>query len=99
MSFCTEKMQLNSNTLARLLSWNSHALMRSSAICLLAFSVAADAAGSAWFIDGYHGGVYGHYPTGYTGFIVEQLKNNPGWRINLEIEPETWDSVRIHGHK
>ncbi len=49
----------------------------------------------AYFIDGYHGGVYGHYPLGYTGFIVEKLKENPSWNINLEIEPETWDSVFV----
>lgn len=49
----------------------------------------------AYFIDGYHGGVYGHYPNGYTQFIVDQLRQNPFWKINLEIEPETWDSVRV----
>jgi alpha-mannosidase len=47
-----------------------------------------------WFIDGFHGGVYGHYPPGYTGYLVEQLRKNPNWNINLEIEPETWDVVR-----
>jgi alpha-mannosidase len=49
---------------------------------------------NAWFIDGFHGGAYGHYPSGYTGFLVEQLQKNPNWKINLEIEPETWDVVR-----
>jgi alpha-mannosidase len=49
----------------------------------------------AYFIDGYHGGVYGHYPNGYTQYVVDQLKQNPNWRINLEIEPETWDSVKV----
>lgn len=48
-----------------------------------------------YFIDGYHGGKYGHYPTGFTRFIVEQLQANPYWKINLEIEPETWDVARI----
>lgn len=47
-----------------------------------------------YFIDGFHGGVWGHYPNGYTQFINEQLKANPGWKINLEIEPETWDAVK-----
>jgi alpha-mannosidase len=46
-----------------------------------------------YFIDGYHGGKYGHYPSGFTGYIVEQLHANPRWKINLEIEPETWDVV------
>jgi alpha-mannosidase len=44
----------------------------------------------AYFIDGYHGGFWGHYPVNYTSFIVEQLKAHPNWKINLEIEPETW---------
>ncbi|WP_205511512.1 glycoside hydrolase family 38 C-terminal domain-containing protein [Longitalea arenae] len=50
---------------------------------------------NAYFIDGYHGGVYGHYPKGYTQFIVDKLNENPFWKINLEIEPETWDSVAV----
>lgn len=61
---------------------------------LLLVSLAASAQ-KAYFIDGYHGGVYGHYPKGYTGFIMEKLKENPFWKINLEIEPETWDSVLV----
>lgn len=48
------------------------------------------------FADGYHGGIYGHYPLWCTRFFVEQLAEHPEWRINLEIEPETWDSVRLH---
>ncbi|WP_207513724.1 glycoside hydrolase family 38 C-terminal domain-containing protein [Longitalea luteola] len=50
---------------------------------------------NAYFIDGYHGGVYGHYPKGYTQFIVGKLNEHPFWKINLEIEPETWDSVAV----
>jgi len=53
----------------------------------------------AYFIDGYHGGVYGHYPDLYTKFVVDQMQKNPDWKINLEIEPETWDVVRIHDPK
>ncbi len=49
----------------------------------------------AWFADGYHGGIYGHYPMWQAKFMVDQLKTNPGWAINLEIEPETWDSISI----
>src|SRR5271166_3592574 len=55
----------------------------------------ADEPQSAYFVDGYHGGVYGHYPPGYTAFLVEKLKANPNWKISLEIEPETWDVVRV----
>ncbi|MDB5144024.1 MAG: alpha-mannosidase [Mucilaginibacter sp.] len=49
---------------------------------------------TAWYIDGYHGGIYGGYPPKYTRFIVEMLRKHPNWKINLEIEPETWDSVQ-----
>lgn len=68
---------------------------RSIAIAIfVALSAISAKAQTAWFIDGFHGGMYGHYPPGYTGFLVEQLKKNPGWKINLEIEPETWDVVK-----
>ena len=50
-----------------------------------------------YFVDGYHGGVYGHYPLQWkTRFIVDQMEQHPEWRISLEIEPETWDSVAVH---
>ncbi|MDO4819197.1 MAG: DUF4105 domain-containing protein [Prevotella sp.] len=49
-----------------------------------------------YFVDGYHGGVYGHYPMmTYTQFMYDQLKQHPAWSIGLEIEPETWDTVRV----
>lgn len=50
-----------------------------------------------YFVDGYHGGAYGHYPLEWkTRFIVDQMEQHPEWRISLEIEPETWDSVAVH---
>lgn len=50
-----------------------------------------------YFVDGYHGGIYGHYPVEWkTGFIVDQMEKHPEWRISLEIEPETWDTVALH---
>lgn len=49
-----------------------------------------------YFIDGYHGGVYGHYPKQYTAFISDMLDKHPEWYVNLEIEPETWDTVALH---
>lgn len=53
------------------------------------------AAQQAYFVDGFHGGVYGHYPLPwYTDFMVNQLEQHPEWCINLELEPETWDSVK-----
>ncbi len=48
------------------------------------------------FVDGFHGGVYGHYPMKtYTQFLVDQFNANPDWRFCLEIEPETWDTVAV----
>ncbi|MBN2163985.1 MAG: hypothetical protein JW713_13685, partial [Pontiellaceae bacterium] len=49
---------------------------------------------TAYFVDGYHGGIYGHYPMWQARFMVDTLQENPGWKINLEIEPETWDVVK-----
>jgi alpha-mannosidase len=49
-----------------------------------------------YFADGYHGGIYGHYPLWQTQFMVDKLNEYPEWKINLELEPETWDSVQIH---
>ncbi|UQA77604.1 glycosyl hydrolase [Sphingobacterium siyangense] len=49
----------------------------------------------AYFVDGYHGGVYGHYPFWVTTFMLDHLEASPSWRIGLEIEPETWDTVKV----
>lgn len=51
------------------------------------------------FTDGYHGGVYGHYPYYVTSLILDNLESNSYWAVNLEIEPETWDSVRVHDYE
>lgn len=49
-----------------------------------------------FFVDGYHGGIYGHYPVEWkTRFIADKLDEHPEWRICLEIEPETWDTVKV----
>lgn len=50
---------------------------------------------SVYFVDGYHGGVFGHYPKWQTGFMMDKLNEHPGWKINLELEPETFDSVKV----
>ena len=50
---------------------------------------------TTYFADGYHGGIYGHYPLWHTQFMVDKLNEYPDWKINLEIEPETWDSVQV----
>ena len=53
-----------------------------------------------FFVDGFHGGVYGHYPMDtYTQFMADQLEQHPDWYIGLEIEPETWDSVQVRTPK
>ncbi|QEC42055.1 glycoside hydrolase family 38 C-terminal domain-containing protein [Pseudobacter ginsenosidimutans] len=62
--------------------------------CLITGSSLSVQAQQSWFIDGYHGGIWGHYPKGYTNFIIGQLQQHPAWKINLEIEPVTWDAVR-----
>ena len=49
---------------------------------------------TAYFADGQHGGIWGHYPLYVTQYLVDQLNEHPDWRINLEIEPETWDVVQ-----
>src|SRR5215468_5529622 len=50
----------------------------------------------AWFADGYHGGIYGHYPASFTQFMVDALRQHPDWKLNLEIEPETWEFARTN---
>lgn len=71
--------------------------MRKTIVALaLAGMTLSASAQKAYFADGFHGGVYGHYPMEwYTQFIVDQLALHPDWRIGLEIEPETWDSVMV----
>jgi alpha-mannosidase len=49
---------------------------------------------TAYFIDGYHGGIWGHYPDWNTRFMADMLRSHPNWKINLEIEPETWDDAK-----
>src|SRR4051812_17029377 len=62
----------------------------------LLFIVLKGNAQTAWFIDGYHGGIYGHLPPWQTKFMVEKLAQYPDWAINLELEPESWDTIAVH---
>lgn len=63
-----------------------------AALCSLTVMVQGQ---PSYFVDGFHGGIYGHYPTPwYTDYMLNQLDEHPEWCINLELEPETWDSVR-----
>ena len=77
------------------LMWPSRS-SRWLAIQFLCFIAAVATAQTAYFADGYHGGVYGHYPPTFTQFMVDSLRAHPDWKLNLEIEPETWDFVRTN---
>ncbi|MCF6403155.1 glycosyl hydrolase [Chitinophaga filiformis] len=70
-----------------------HTILCLAVLCTV--GVGQSIAQQHYFIDGYHGGKYGHYPPGYTQYIVEQLQAHPEWKINLEIEPETWDVAKV----
>lgn len=59
------------------------------------FSINPSSAQKIYFADGYHGGVYGHYPMYVTQLMIDTLNKYPDWKINLEIEPETWDTVKV----
>lgn len=69
--------------------------MKQVLVSILLFFVLKVTAQTAWFIDGYHGGIYGHIPPWQTKFMVEKLKQYPEWKINLELEPESWDSIAL----
>jgi alpha-mannosidase len=68
--------------------------MRTALIFLLFLALRCPAQ-PAYFIDGYHGGIYGHLPSWQTKFMVEKLAQYPDWKINLEIEPESWDTIAL----
>lgn len=70
--------------------------MKRSLFLILLFCVLKGSAQTAWFIDGYHGGIYGHLPPWQTKFMVEKLAQYPDWKINLELEPESWDTIAVH---
>jgi alpha-mannosidase len=64
-----------------------HYLFLTLIICFNCVKVSAQ---TAYYIDGYHGGIWGHYPDWNTRFMADMLKKNPDWKINIELEPETW---------
>ena len=68
-------------------------------ICVIISVSFALEAQTAWFADGYHGGIFGHYPMWQAKFMVDKLNEHPDWAINLEIEPETWDTVSVKDSK
>jgi alpha-mannosidase len=65
-------------------------------ILLLMISISSQAIAQKFpYIDGFHGGVWGHYPDWNTRFMADQLQKHPQWNINIEIEPETWDRAMV----
>jgi alpha-mannosidase len=69
-------------------------MMRTVLIGLLFLALKCSAQ-TAYFVDGYHGGIYGHLPPWQTKFMVEKLGQYQDWKINLELEPESWDSIAV----
>ena len=70
-------------------------LLTSLALTLLFVHALPAQEARLYFVDGFHGGYYGHYPLdSYTGYICDLLETHPGLVFGLEIEPETWDFVR-----
>jgi alpha-mannosidase len=49
---------------------------------------------TAYFVDGYHGGIKGHMTLGSWADVIRQLENTPNWKISLDIEPISWDALR-----
>ncbi len=68
--------------------------MKYSLLVILILSQCSLFAQDAYFVDGFHGGVWGHYPKGYTEYMLSILEEHPNWSMNLEIEPDTWDRVK-----
>lgn len=46
-------------------------------------------------VDGYHGGKYGHMPLGAFRDILQKLRENPDWKLSLDIEPVSWDDLKL----
>jgi alpha-mannosidase len=70
-------------------------------VFIILFSVSTSIYGQkAYFTDGFHGGIYGHYPVEWkTKYMTDLLSAHPEWRMCLEIEPETWDTVAVRTPK
>jgi alpha-mannosidase len=75
----------------------SEVSMKCGILTILFSSIYTLACGQqAYFVDGFHGGIYGHYPVEWkTKYMTDLLSAHPEWRMCLEIEPETWDTVAV----
>lgn len=49
-----------------------------------------------YFVDGYHGGIEGHMPVGSWEDILDAMERHPEWKLSLEIEPQSWEYLRLH---
>jgi len=49
---------------------------------------------TAYFVDGYHGGIKGHMPLGAWADVLRRLEEHPEWKLCLDIEPISWDVLR-----
>ena len=47
-----------------------------------------------YFVDGYHGGTWGHMPPGAWRDIIEAMRRHPHWKISLDIEPVSWQTLK-----
>lgn len=47
-----------------------------------------------FYMDGYHGGIYGHMPFGSIRDILDTMKEIPDWKIHLDIEPVSFDYLK-----
>ena len=47
-----------------------------------------------FYMDGYHGGIYGHMPLGSIRDILDTMKEIPDWKIHLDIEPVSFDYLK-----
>lgn len=47
-----------------------------------------------YYFDGYHGGQEGHMPLGAMRTILDFLDKKPEWKVNLDIEPESWKLLK-----
>lgn len=46
---------------------------------------------SLYYVDGYHGGIRGHMDLGCWRDILEMMKQNPEWKISIDMEAISWD--------
>ncbi len=49
-----------------------------------------------YFVDGFHGGIKGHMAPGSVADVLHGLEANPDWRVELEIEPISFEYLRRH---